>query len=86
MILGFFLVLSFQALDKIKHDVNNTHTFNRINKSHLQTASNSLLSLISDSKIYGKRWKFLCGNYVILSFLKTVWIAQKKKKKNRELN
>lgn len=77
MILGFFLVLSFQVPDKIKHDVNNEHSSNRFNKSRLQIAFNSLISIISDSKICGKRWKFLCSNNVLLSFLKTVRIARK---------
>lgn len=67
-----FLALGFQDLHKRKHDENIEHTSKSINKSPLHIAFNSLILLISASKICGKRWKFLCSNDVILSFLMTV--------------
>lgn len=85
MILDFFLALSFQDLHKRKHDENIKHTSKSINKSLLQIAFKSVIFLISASKIWGKRWRFLCSNDVILSFLREVWIAWKKSENSIEV-
>jgi len=86
MVLDFFLALGFQDLHKRKYEESTQHTSRRINKSLLQIVFDSLILLMSASKIHGKRQKFLCSNNATLGFLRTVWIAQKKKNKFRDLN
>lgn len=77
LLFGFKVYIKKKKIKKT-HDENIKHTFKSINKSFFQIAFNSLVLLISASKLCGKRWKCLHSNDIILSFLRTAWIVWKK--------